>query len=74
MCAPLLRGDEFLNCVGEENKANLVIVLDGRKRQNGTNLCSDFVLELLCRTELTGPAEINITVSSLSSSNIFTNG
>ena len=51
VAAPLLRGDELLDAVREEDAAHLVVVLGGREGQHGGNLRDDVLLEPVGRAE-----------------------
>ena len=51
MAAPLLRGDELLDLVREEDAAHLVVVLRGREGQHGGDLGDDVLLQAFGRAE-----------------------
>ena len=59
MLAPLLRRDELLDAVGEEDDTNLVVVLDGTERQGGSNLRGHIALGLHNGTEVQTAADIH---------------
>ena len=53
MCfAALLRRDEFLNLIGEEDDADLVVVLNGREGERGGNLGEHLTFRLVDGTEV----------------------
>jgi len=52
MLAAILRRNIFLNTVGEEDHADLVVVLDGREGDRRRNLSGQLPFHLLCRTEV----------------------
>ena len=48
----LFRWDVFLNAVGKEDDANLVVVLYGTKCQDGGHLCGHFSFGAFCCSEV----------------------
>ena len=59
MAAPLFRGDEFLDPVGEEDAAHLVVVLRGREGQHGGDFGLQVFLQAVRGAEHPGAADIH---------------
>ena len=57
--AAFLGRDELLNLVGEEDYADLVVVLNGREGERGRNLGHHVTLELLDGTEVETATDVN---------------
>ncbi len=57
--AAFLGWDELLDLVGEEDDADLVVVLNGREGERGRNLGHHVALELLDGTEVETAADVN---------------
>ena len=59
MFTPLLRGDKLLDLIREENYADLIIILDRRESESGSNFGHTFLLSDSASAEITASAHVN---------------
>ena len=57
--APLVRRDELLDLVAEEEQADLVAVADGGEGEDAGDLGGQFALALVARAEFAGGADVD---------------